>query len=209
MLDTPKKNDVFNKLTELSALVMQYAQTYRVTRLTGSDEYESDTDHSFMLGMVACAIHEYCAPELDRGKLAEYALVHDFVEVYAGDTATLGMIDKSEKEAREGLALKRIKEEYDMTFPWIGEAIMRYEAQIEPETRFIKVLDKIMPGLTHAHNIGKVFDELKVSPDDILKQKDIQRAWVIEAAKEWPLLIEIYDHIHTQIFSLPYFKTHE
>ncbi len=205
-MESSQKDAIFQKLPELSNLVMQFAQTYRVTRLSGSNEYESDTDHSFMLGIFACALRDYCAPELDRGKLAEYALVHDLVEVYAGDTATLGMIDRTAKEEREGNALQRIKSEYDGAFPWIGATIEKYEEQIEPEARFIKVLDKIMPGLTHAHNIGKVFDELKVSPEDIKKQKEIQRAWVTETAAEWPLLIEIYDHIHEQIFNLPYFQ---
>lgn len=201
-----RKEDVLKKITELSGLAMQYAQTYRVTRLTGSDERESDTDHSFMLGLIACSLRDYCAPELDRGKLAEYALIHDFVEVYAGDTVSLGLHDKSEKEAREHEALQRLKREYDEVFPWVGGAIEKYENQTEPESRFIKVLDKIMPGLTHAHNLGKVFDEVKVSHEDIRKQKDIQRTWVLEAAKEWPRLIEIYDHIHEEIFKLPYFQ---
>lgn len=205
-MTSSEKDVIFQKLPELSALIMQYAQTYRVTRLTGSNEYESDTDHSFMLGMIACALQGYCAPELNRGRLAEFALIHDFVEVYAGDTATLGMIDRSEKEDRERIALEQIKKEYDAVFPWIGESIQIYEEQIEPEARFIKVLDKIMPGLTHAHNLGAVFEELQVSQGDIKKQKEIQRAWVTETAKEWPLLIDIYDHIHEQIFKLPYFQ---
>lgn len=202
----PSKEAIFQKLPELSALTMQYAETYRATRLKGSNEYESDTDHSFMLGMIACVLHEYCAPELDRGKLAEYALIHDFVEVYAGDTISLGLHDKSEKEAREREALERIKREYDAVFPWIGTTIEKYEEQIEPEARFIKVLDKVMPGLTHTHNIGMIFDELKVSPEDIITQKEIQRTSIIAAAKEWPLLIELYDYIHDQIFDLPYFQ---
>lgn len=208
-MDTGKKDAIFNKLPELSAIIMQYAETYRVTRLVNSGEYESDTDHSFMLGFFACALQQYCAPELDRGKLAEYALVHDFVEVYAGDTVSLGLHDKKEKEEREHRALLRIKEEFDGIFPWISDTIEKYEAQQEPEARFIKVLDKIMPGFTHHHNNGTIFDELKISPQDIKQQKVIQAGWVQETAKEWPLLIEIYDHIHKQIFSLPYFKTYE
>lgn len=202
----PPKQAIFEKVSELAVLAMQYAQIYRAPRLIGSNENESDTDHTFMLGMLACSLQEYCAPELERGKLAEYALVHDFVEVYAGDTVTLGMIDKSEKEEKEEASLQRLKREYDTVFPWIGEAIERYESQKDPEARFIKVLDKILPGLTHMHNLGTVLEELGVPHEDILKQKEVQREWVLETAKEWPLLIEIYDYIHEQIFNLPYFK---
>jgi putative hydrolase of HD superfamily len=159
-----------------------------------------------MLGMLACALRDACAPELDRGKLAQYALVHDFVEVYAGDTVTLGMIDKREKEEKEQAALERIKKEYDEVFPWIGEMIERYESQEDPEARFIKVLDKVLPGLTHMHNLGTVLEELNVSPVDIKEQKKVQRAWVVETAQEWPLLIDIYDRVHEDVFNLPYFK---
>lgn len=207
-MKTERKQEIFNMVPALAKLCMKYAETYRATRLSGSNEFESDTDHSFMLGMLACVLQEHMAPELDRGKLAEYALVHDFVEVYAGDTTTLGLHDTSEKEKKEHEALQRIKKEYDAVFPWIGNAIERYEMQSEPEARFIKVLDKVMPGMTHAHNLGVVFDELEVSVEDIRKQKKRQVKWVEEAATEWPLLIELYKHTHEQIFNLPYFKKH-
>lgn len=53
---------------------------------------------------------------------------------------------------------------------------------------------------------GAAFEEVKVPTEKIFKQKEIQRAWVTETAKEWPLLIALYDHVHEQIFKLPYFK---
>jgi putative hydrolase of HD superfamily len=200
---------LFEKLIELAALSMQYGETYRATTYPDGKTLESDTDHSFMLGMSACALRDLVAPELDRGKLAEYALIHDFVEVYAGDTATLGMTDKSEKEEREHQALLRLKKEWDDTFPWITQCIEKYEAQTEPEARFIKVLDKIMPSLTQIQNHGEVFERLQVSAEDIVKGKDVQKAWLTETAKEWPLLIELYEQGLERIFNLPYFKNHE
>jgi putative hydrolase of HD superfamily len=198
--------DLFDKLTLLSNLSFQYGETFRFTTYPDGKTLESDTDHSFMLGLSACALRDICAPELDRGKLAEYALIHDLVEVYAGDTATLGMTDKSEKMDREHQALLRLKKEWDDTFPWITGCIESYEAQIEPEARFIKVLDKIMPPLTQMQNHGEIFERLKVSPEDIIKGKDIQREWVQETAEEWPLLIKLYDEGLERIFKLPYFK---
>jgi putative hydrolase of HD superfamily len=197
---------LFDKLTLLSNLSFRYGETFRFTTYPDGKTLESDTDHSFMLGLSACALRDTCAPELDRGKLAEYALIHDLVEVYAGDTATLGMTDKSEKNAREHQALLRLKKEWDSTFPWITACIESYESQTEPEARFIKVLDKIMPPLTQMQNHGEIFERLKVSPEDITKGKDIQKEWVQEAAKEWPLLIELYDEGLERIFKLPYFK---
>ncbi|MEK9173651.1 MAG: HD domain-containing protein [Patescibacteria group bacterium] len=203
---SPKTTPLFEKLVELSALSFQYGNTFRATTYPDGTTLESDTDHSFMLGMIACSLHSLCAPELDRGKLAEYALIHDFVEVYAGDTLTLGLHDKAEKDSREHESLLRIKSEYDALFPWIGEAIERYEEQAEPEARFIKVLDKIMPGITQIQNGGEVFHRLKVPAEEIVLQKNNQREWVREVTKEWPLLWELYEEMLEHIFALPYFN---
>jgi putative hydrolases of HD superfamily len=195
---------ILKKLTELSALSFQYGETFRFTTYPDGKTFESDTDHSFMLGMIACALRDHCAPDLDRGKIAEYALVHDFVEVYAGDTQTLGMLDKSEKEKNEQQALQRIKKEYDELFPWIGAAIERYEEQTEPEARFIKVIDKIMPGLTQIQNGGESFERLQIPPEKIIEQKELQLIWLEKQG--WPLLTELYRMVSQQTHSLPYFK---
>lgn len=196
---------IYEKLTELSRLSLQFGQVDRVTLYPDKKTFESDTDHTFMLGMFACVLRDYCAPELDRGKLAEYALIHDFVEVYAGDTMSLGLHDTSAKAAREHQAFLRIKNEYDTVFPWMSETIEKYESLIEPEARFIKVLDKLVPGITHQLNDGYAFEMVNVPVEDIMKQKEVQLAWVRETAKEWPLLIELYEQGLEKIFSLPYF----
>ncbi len=204
--NSPDANLLLEKLVELARLSLQFGQTNRVTLYPDKITPESDTDHTFMLGLFACVLQEYCAPNLNRGKVAEYALIHDFVEVYAGDTLSLGLHDKSEKEAREHQALLRIKSEYDTVFPWIGEVIEKYESLVEPEARFIKVLDKLMPGIVHQLNDGYAFEVVDVSIEDIIKQKGIQHSWVKETAHEWPLLIELYERGLEKIFALPYFN---
>lgn len=204
---TNSTETLYKKLTELARLSLQFGQVDRVTLYPDKKTFESDTDHTFMLGMFACVLQEHCAPELDRGKIAEYALIHDFVEVYAGDTVSLGLHDKSAKEAREHQAFLRIKNEYDATFPWIGETIEKYESLIEPEARFIKVLDKLVPGITHQLNDGYAFEMINVPVEDIMKQKEAQLAWVKETAREWPILIDLYEKGLENIFALPYFNS--
>jgi putative hydrolases of HD superfamily len=205
-MDRKSSEEILAKLVELSALSFQYGETYRATTYPDGKTLESDTDHTVMLGLIACSLAELCAPELDRGKLAEYALIHDLVEVYAGDTPTLGMTDKSEKEAREYAALQRIQKEYDQTFPWLSATITSYESQKTPEARFIKVLDKLMPPLTQLQNEGEVFTRLAVPTEQIEVSKNVQREWVRQTAEEWPLLIELYELALQKVFSLPYFQ---
>src|SRR5665213_258109 len=97
----------------LGKLILSFAETYRNTRLLNGDVFESDTDHTVMLGVIACAIaHEY-EPSLDVGKIAQFALVHALVAVYAGDTDTFGMHKdenkKLDKERREAAAFERLE----------------------------------------------------------------------------------------------------
>jgi len=147
-------------IIDLGKLSLLFGGVNRVTCHPDGVTPESDTDHMVMLGLFACAFAERFAPELDRGKIAQFALVHDLVEVYAGDTATgriLSEADHAGKEEREAAALARIREEFDAELPWIAETIAKYESLDTPEARFIKVVDKALPKITNILNNGVTF----------------------------------------------------
>ncbi len=147
-------------IIDLGKLSLLFGGVNRITCYPDGVTPESDTDHTVMLGLIACAFAERFAPELDRGKVAQFALVHDLVEVYAGDTATARIMsdaDQAGKEEREALALARIQEEFDTELPWIGETIAEYESRSTPEARFIKVVDKALPKITNILNGGVTF----------------------------------------------------
>jgi 5'-deoxynucleotidase YfbR-like HD superfamily hydrolase len=112
---------------------------------------ESDADHTVMLGWIAGALAARCFPGLDVGLVAQFALVHDAVEVYAGDTPTL-RIDQAglaEKASREHAAAERIDAEFGASLPWFPRLIGLYEAQQLPEARFVRGVDKILPKIVH------------------------------------------------------------
>lgn len=144
--------DAVIRLGELAA---QYATVHRVTYLPDGVTPESDTDHTVMVGLIACAVASAFDSKLDVGLVAQFALVHDLVEAYAGDTNTFGGLSEhlsAEKEEREAAALKRIEAEFCDTLPWVAETIRAYESLATPEARFVKTLDKIMPKITRLLN---------------------------------------------------------
>lgn len=151
-------------IIDLGKLTLAFGTVNRVTRHPDGVTPESDTDHTVMLGLVACAFAERFAPELDRGRIAEFALVHDFVEVYAGDTPTAHILsdaDYTSMEEREAEALARIRNEFDAELPWLGETIDAYERRDTPEARFVKVVDKALPKITNILNGGVAFKDRK------------------------------------------------
>lgn len=152
--------EAIQAIIDLGTLALAFGRVNRITCHPDGVTPESDTDHTVMLGLVACAFAERFAPTLDRGRIAEFALVHDLVEVYAGDTATARIMtdaDHLDKEEREMAALARIKEEFDTELPWIGETIASYERRDTPEARFVKVVDKALPKITNILNGGVTF----------------------------------------------------
>jgi 5'-deoxynucleotidase YfbR-like HD superfamily hydrolase len=146
--------EVVRAVVDAGELVLRFGRVERATYHVDGVRPETDTDHTVMLGVIACAFSSKYVPGLDIGKVAQYALIHDLVEAYAGDTPTFGITDggRREKEKREQEALDRIISEFGSSLPWIPKTIEEYEAQGTPEARFVKFLDKGMPKITHVLN---------------------------------------------------------
>ncbi len=152
--------NVADKMVDLGKLVLQFARVNRITYHEDDITLESDTDHTVLLSIIACAFASDYKKSLNLGLVAQFALVHDLVEVYAGDTPHLHGkgIDKRmlDKEKREKKALIRIKKEFGKTFPWLHKTIEKYEKLDTSEARFVKILDKAMPKITHSLNRVRV-----------------------------------------------------
>lgn len=157
MNSTKLTNEAASSVLELGKLLMQFGRVKKSTYHEDGQTVESDTDHTVMTAVIACAFAERFLPELDAGKIAKFALVHDLVEVYAGDTPTFKKMSETEKKAkenRERTSLKRIVKQFGQELPWIHQTIKAYEAQRTAEARYVKAMDKLMPKITHILNSG-------------------------------------------------------
>ena len=107
---------------------------------------ENDAEHSWALALLACALAPQINPKLDIGKVAQFAIVHDVVEVYSGDVSAMDSqaANSSERKIREAAALERIQSDFSY-MPWIAETIKEYESFSSEEACFVYALDKFMP----------------------------------------------------------------
>lgn len=117
---------------------------------------ENVAEHTLMLIKVATVLAQEKYPELDAGKVAIYASLHDDVEAYVGDTPTdtVAKHDAQSKKEREALGLVQLSWEYKSSAPKYVQLLSEYEAQQIPESRFVRVVDKIMVELIHIPNKG-------------------------------------------------------
>lgn len=133
-----------HRLIAFHALLLQFQAIERVTQVPPHFRQENDTEHSYNLALAAWFLAGVF-PELNRDQLIRFALVHDLVEVHAGDTyiyadaATL-----STKQAREAAALEQLAGDWP-DFPDLIATIREYERQDSQEAKFVYALDKIMP----------------------------------------------------------------
>lgn len=181
-------------VVHLGKLALDFGQVNRMTFHPDGETPESDTTHTVMLGLLACAIAERWFPGLDRGRIAQFALVHDLVEVYAGDTPTLRMQSadaKAEKKHREQAAQDRIYAELHEQLPWVPALIGAYENLDTPEARFVKMLDKLLPKITHLLNGAVTVRREGMTRAELVERYEQQGRDLDRYAAEFPEIEEL------------------
>ena len=136
-----------NLVYGVGMLASRAAQVARTLCNHPDGRSENDAEHSFMLGLVAVPLAERYYPELDSGLVAKYALVHDLVESYVGDTPTYD-IDEAGLKTKvdmEQAGRQQLKKEYLHLAPSLVALVEDYEEQASPEARFVRIVDKLMP----------------------------------------------------------------
>jgi len=166
---------MLDKLLQFARTLNVFQSVERVIRVKDQDRWENDMEHSYHLAMLAWYIVDSEKLPLDREKIFRYALAHDLVEVYAGDTYIYSE-DASfieSKPERERQAAERLALEFP-EIPEIHAAIRGYVSKEDAESRFVYALDKIEPLVKMYLDGGRTWKEKDVTLDmvyDIKKNK--------------------------------------
>lgn len=138
-----------HRLLEFQKLLAQFNEVDRRLhrKRDGKYQQENDSEHSYNLVMSAWYVSSFF-PHLDQNLILRYALVHDFVEVFAGDTYIFASAEElASKSDREKVALDRLKEEWN-DFADLTRYAHEYEELANEEAKFVYALDKVMPMMT-------------------------------------------------------------
>lgn len=129
----------------------------------GERRSENDAEHSWSLAFLACALAPEIDQKLDVGLICQFAIVHDLVEVYAGETAVHGNPQYVRtKDTRETEAAKILEKEF-VYLPWISETMAAYSRKDTDEAKFIYALDKYIPVFFDYLDQAQLFRERKMS----------------------------------------------
>lgn len=131
---------------------------YRRTRVLHEDRSENDAEHAWHLAMLALVLSEYANEPVDLKTVLATVLIHDVVEIDAGDTYAYDTEGYSTKEAREKAAADRL---FGMLPEDQGTYLRRlwdeFEAQSTPEARFANSLDRVQPLLLNYCKHGETW----------------------------------------------------
>lgn len=143
----------------------------RQTYITDASRKENDAEHAWHAAVMAVLLSEYANDRIDVLKTVSMILMHDIVEIDAGDTYAYDEEGKKTQRQREERAAQRI---YGM-LPEDQEKRMRslweeFEAGITPEAKFARAMDHIQPILLNDAAGGKGWTEHGVTLSQILKR---------------------------------------
>jgi putative hydrolase of HD superfamily len=146
----------------------------RKTKLFNSDRNENDAEHSWHLAMMALVLAEHANEQIDVLKVIKMVLIHDIVEIDAGDTFIYDTQKNHSNTDEERLAANRIfgllpKEQAEELIAVWEE----FEAGESNEAKFARAMDRLEPLLQNTSNDGGTWKEFGVSFEKVHQKKQI------------------------------------
>ncbi len=141
---------------------------FRQTHLSGHGRRENDAEHAWHMAIMAYLLKEYANEEVDIAKVMLMCLIHDVVEIDAGDTYAYDKEAQKTQKAREEAAKERIysilPEDQKKEFTAIFDEFEAYESA---EAKFAHALDNLQPLILNNSNEGGDWKEHGVSASTI------------------------------------------
>ncbi len=176
------------KQMEFIAEVDKLKKIGRQSYLTDSSRKENDAEHSWHLAMMAVFLSEYAKEDVDVLHVISMVLIHDSVEIDAGDTYAYDTEGNKSKRAREEKAADRIfnilPEDQAKKVRDLWE---EFEANETPEANFANALDRVQPIMLNHKSDGKAWAEHGVALSQIMSRNiNVEKG----APKLWEYALE-------------------
>ncbi len=143
----------------------------RQTTLVGGSRRENDAEHSWHIATMAFTLEEYIDIEVDVNRVIKMLLIHDLVEIYAGDTFCYDIEGNKDKAERE-------KESADKIFSMIsGDKALEFrklweefEERKSNDALFAASMDRIEPLLSNYYSNGGTWTKYNIKKSDVYKR---------------------------------------
>jgi putative hydrolases of HD superfamily len=172
--DTDLPQDSLSQQVTFILEIDRLKSVLRRTPLLDCSRRETDAEHSWQIALMAVLLAEYADPPVDVHRVVVMLLVHDLVEIDAGDTFVYDEQARLTQTDRELEAADRI---FGLLPPDQGERLRalwdEFEAQESPEARFANAMDRLQPLLTNYFTKGYSWKEPGVSQDRVIARNEL------------------------------------
>jgi len=184
-------------IVEMDKLKAVFRQTY----LIHAERHENSAEHSWHLAIMAMVLAEHAQEQVDLCRALKMLLVHDIVEIDAGDTYCYdeeATLDQGERERRAAVRLfGLLPEDQADELRGLWE---EYETQATAEARFAMALDRLMPLLHNYYTKGRSWQEHGITRDQVLSHN----ACIADSSDRlWQLAREILDDAVAKRYLMP------
>lgn len=160
VLKGDKMDDRLKKQLDFALEIDKEKNVFRQTHLSGHGRNENDAEHAWHMAVMAYLLKEYSNESIDIARVMIMCLIHDIVEIDAGDTYAYDEEAKKTQKEREEKAKERIfsllPEDQKAEFAEIFE---EYERLDTPEARFVRAMDNLQPLILNNSNDGSDWKE--------------------------------------------------
>lgn len=161
-----------DRLQQQMNFILEVDKLKQITRqsyITGASRKETDTDHSWHLALMCALLNEHANEMVDVLKTMVMVLIHDIVEIDAGDTYAYDAEANESKREREEKAADRIFNLLpEDQAKYLRELWEEFEAQETPEAKFANTLDKIQPVMLNDATGGLAWREHGVKAAQVM-----------------------------------------
>jgi putative hydrolases of HD superfamily len=153
----------------------------RHSRVSFADRRENDAEHSWHLALAVMVLADHAEPGLDLLHTLQMVLIHDLVEIDAGDTiAYADAAAKAAQAVREAAAAERL---FGLLPEDQGQALRalfdEFEQRQTREARFARALDRVQPILQNVHSNGAAWRANGITPQRV---RDLNRPIIEQAS---------------------------
>lgn len=163
----------------------------RQNYLTDGVRKENDAEHSWHLAMCALVLQEYMPEPVDVARTVELVLIHDLVEIWAGDAYAYDAQAQAAQHEKEVQAAEKLfgmlPEDQREYFKRLWE---EFEACETGESRFARVMDNCQPLLLNDASGGKSWREHGIAKEQVYKRNERVRNWAPEVWEYMDSLIQ-------------------
>ncbi|AKG68068.1 HD domain-containing protein [Serratia fonticola] len=162
----------FGSMTQTIQFLMEIDKlksVQRRTKVMGTQRQENSAEHSWHFAIAALSLAPYASDEVDIQRVIQMALLHDIVEIDAGDVMVYDLAARAAIHDQEVAAAKRLFGILPEPQRGVFTALWQeYEAGESADARFALVLDRCMPMLMNLHNGGQSWVENDISLQQVL-----------------------------------------